>query len=93
MKNEIDFRLILDAYEKIHEHGEARQGQHLLEGIKAFTDHDGYTVFLEGQGVKLRLEFHNKYHLDYDNGSQLDKFIRALKSISEGYQTPGLERG
>lgn len=93
MKNDIDFRLILDAYEKIHTHGEAQQGQHVLEGITAFTDHDGYTVFLEGHGVKMRLEFHNKYHLDYDNGDQLDKFIRALKSIADGYETPGYERG
>ncbi|MCA1766714.1 MAG: DUF3081 domain-containing protein [Idiomarina sp.] len=93
MKNELDNKLMLDAYEKIHTHGEARQGRHYLDGIEAYTDHDGYTVFLEGHGVKLTLQFHNSYHLDYDNERQYDQFIRALKNISKGYETPGLERG
>lgn len=92
MKNEIDHRLMLDAYEKIHTHGKAEQGRHILDGITAYTDHDGYTVFLEGHGVELTLEFHNKYRLNYDNERQFDQFMRAIKNISKGYETPGLER-
>ncbi|EKE80913.1 DUF3081 domain-containing protein [Idiomarina xiamenensis] len=92
MKNEIDQRLVLDAYEKIHRHGEAKQGRHELDGIQAYTDHDGYTVFLEGHNVKMTLEFHNKYRLDYDSEREFDTFIRKLKQISKDYETPGLER-
>jgi hypothetical protein len=92
MKNELDTKLMLDAYEKIQTHGEARQGRHYLDGIEAYTDHDGYTVFLEGYGVTLTLQFHSSYHLNYENQSQVDKFIRAVKNIAEGYETPGYER-
>ncbi|MDT7526059.1 MULTISPECIES: DUF3081 domain-containing protein [Pseudidiomarina] len=88
MKNEIDQRLVLDAYETIHEYGKAEQGKHTLEGISAYTDHDGYTVFLEGHGVRMTLEFHNKYHLDYENERQYEMFMRALENISQGHYEP-----
>ena len=59
-KNDIDQRLVLDAFETIIEYGKPDdEGRKTLEGITAYTDFDGYTVFLEGQGVNMRLEFHN----------------------------------
>ena len=39
----------------------------LYEGICAFSDIDGYTVYLKGSGVLLRFGFHNTYHLDYQH--------------------------
>ena len=92
MKNDIDQRMVLDAYETIHEYGKADdEGRRTLEGITGYTDFDGYTVYLEGHGVKMRLEFHNKYHLDYDNERQFEHFMKALENISKGHYTP--ERG
>lgn len=87
MKNEIDYRLVLDVFEKIHTHGKAEQGAHVLEGITASTDFDGYTVFLEGHRTKLRLEFHNKYHLDYESARDFDAFMRKLEQISNDYDS------
>jgi hypothetical protein len=84
MRNEIDQRLILEAFEKVHEYGKAEDGKHTLDGITVYTDHDGYTVFLEGHGVRMTLEFHNKYHLDYEHQRQLDQFLRALENIVNG---------
>lgn len=89
MKNEIDQRLMLDVFEKIHQHGKAEQGQHTLEGITAYTDHDGYTVYLEGHQVKMRLEFHNKYHLDYENQRDFDLFMGKLNQINRDYPHKG----
>lgn len=89
MKNDIDQRLILDAFEQIHEHGKAEQGKHTLDGITGYTDHDGYTVFLEGHNVKMTLEFHNKYRLDYNSERDFDLFMRKLEQISKGYHKPG----
>ncbi|WP_417690202.1 DUF3081 family protein [Pseudidiomarina sp.] len=91
MKNEVDQRLVLDAYEKIHEHGKAEQGKHTLEGITAYTDHDGYTLFIEGHNVQMRLEFHNKYHFDYNSERDFDMFMRKLEQISRDYHKPGRE--
>lgn len=89
MQNQIDHRLLLDAYEKIHLHGKAEQGKHTLEGITAYTDHDGYTVFLEGHNTKLTLEFHNKYHLDYESVRDYDLFMKKIEQISRDFNAPG----
>ena len=47
MKNEIDSRFILRIFEKIRQHGKSEGGEYHLGGLKAFTDFDGYTVFIE----------------------------------------------
>ncbi len=91
MRNEINQRLVLEAFEKVHQYGKAEQGKHTLDGITVYTDHDGYTVFLEGHGVRMTLEFHNKYHLDYENERQFELFMRALENIAKGHYEPKRE--
>lgn len=85
MKNELDTRQILTVFEKIREHGEADDERHVLEGITAYTDHDGYTVFMESHDVKLRTGFHNTYHMDYDSERSADQFLKKLKQIDRDY--------
>ncbi|GAC15113.1 DUF3081 domain-containing protein [Aliiglaciecola lipolytica] len=83
MKNEVDSRFILNVFEKIREKGETVDGGHLFQGVKAYTDHDGYTVFLEDALVNLRFGFHNQYHFDYEKPEHLEQFEKKLKAISQ----------
>ncbi|TRY30841.1 DUF3081 domain-containing protein [Aliiglaciecola sp. M165] len=83
MKNELDSRFILSVFEKIKEHGEVVEGGHMLENIKAYTDHDGYTLYLEDNQVTLRFGFHNQYHFDYEKADHLEQFERRLKLIEK----------
>lgn len=83
MKNELDSRFVLAVYEKIKQHGKEVEGGHILEGIKAYTDFDGYTVFLEDAQVKLRFGFHNQYHFDYEKEEHYEKFEKKLIAISK----------
>lgn len=83
MKNELDSRLVLSVFEKIKEHGEVVEGGHKLENIKAYTDHDGYTIFLEDNQVSLRYGFHNQYHFDYEHADHLAQFESRLKVIEK----------
>ena len=53
MKNELDGKLILSVYEKIIQHGEDHEDGKLYEGICAFSDIDGYTVYLKGLMIGL----------------------------------------
>ncbi|MCC5879974.1 MAG: DUF3081 family protein [Idiomarina sp.] len=85
MKNELDTRQILNIFEKIREHGEHKDERHVLEGISAFTDHDGYTVYLEGHHTKLATGFHNTYRLDYERQSDAEQFLKKLKYIDREY--------
>jgi hypothetical protein len=85
MKNEIDSKFILSVFEKIRQNGETKGESYLLGGINAFSDFDGYTVFMEDANVKLRFGFHNQYHLDYEKDEHLQQFEKKLKNIDTNY--------
>lgn len=85
MKNEIDSKFILNVFEKIRQHGEPKEQGHSLEGVTAFSDFDGYTVFIEDANVKLRFGFHNQYHFDYEKEEHLTQFEHKLKTIDKNY--------
>ncbi len=89
MQNEINTRFILSVYEKIVTKGEAVEGElegtHQLEGVTAFADFDGYTVYLEDAEVKVRTGFHNTFKVDYDTARALDNFVRKMKHIEANY--------
>ena len=81
MKNSLDNKMLLRVFEKMRQHGKQVDGAYHLNGIKAFTDFDGYTLYLEDATVKLSYGFHNQYHFDYDNQSQFEAFEKKLASI------------
>lgn len=85
MKNELEAKQVLSVFDKIRQHGEAHDGTYLLEGVKAYTDHDGYTVFLEDALVQLRYGFHNQYHFEYQTNEHLEQFKRKLEVIQKDY--------
>lgn len=81
MKNELDTKFLLQVFEKIRQHGEKVDDSYRLNGVKAFTDLDGYTIFIEDAKVKLSFGFHNQYHFDYESRSDYESFEKKLKSI------------
>ncbi len=85
MKNELDSKFLLIVFEKIREHGKKDNEQYLLDGIKAYTDFDGYTLFIEDALVKLSFGFHNQYHFDYESRAHFTAFEKKLKAIDENY--------
>ncbi|MFY8275186.1 DUF3081 family protein [Pseudoalteromonas sp. SSDWG2] len=82
MKNDIDTKTLLNVYEHIQKHGEQTDKGKLFEGLYAYSDTDGYTVYLEGSGVILRFGFHNTYHLDYQHEKNKEDFMKKLESIA-----------
>ncbi|MFT6787210.1 MAG: hypothetical protein ACJAVX_000554 [Pseudoalteromonas rhizosphaerae] len=81
MKNDIEGKQILAVYEQIIQHGEINnEGKH-YKGLTAFSDIDGYTIYLKGSGVLLRFGFHNTYHLDYEHEKHKDDFLKKLGNI------------
>lgn len=82
MKNELDNKVILTAYEKIIQYGDNHEDGKLYHGIHAFSDIDGYTIYLKGSGVFLRFGFHNAYHLDYQSEKNKDDFLQKVNFIA-----------
>ncbi len=86
MKNNLESKHILRVYEYIQQHGEPYElGKH-LEGITAFSDIDGYTIYLQGNGVLLRFGFHNKYDLEYEHSKLKEEFLKKLDVIAKQFQ-------
>ena len=85
MKNEFDSHFVLAVFEKIRSHGKHQDDAYTLEGVKAYTDFDGYTLFIEDASVKLSFGFHNQYHFDYEKAEQMEQFEKKLRHIDASY--------
>ncbi|EGU31849.1 DUF3081 family protein [Vibrio scophthalmi] len=83
MKNDLDSNVILLAYECVMRNGcKTELGKSYL-GIEAFSDYDGYNVYLKGKGVELSMGFHNTYQLNYDQESNKATFLNQLNSLAK----------
>ena len=85
MKNEIDSKLILSVFEKIRQNGQQSDEGYLLDGVRASTDFDGYTLYLSDALVSLSFGFHNQYHFEYQSQEQFEQFYKKLNGIQQQY--------
>lgn len=85
MKNDLESKFLLQVFDKIRQHGKQQEDKYLLEGVTAYTDLDGYTLFVEDKKVKLRFGFHNQYHFDYDSSTDLESFEKKLRQIDKSF--------
>ena len=85
MKNDLESKFLLAVFEKIRQNGKKEGDEYTLGGVKAYTDFDGYTLFIEDALVKLRYGFHNQYHFDYESASHYEAFEKKLKAIVAKY--------
>lgn len=81
MRNELDNKVVLDVFEKVQRMGEPYEDGHILEGIVARSDFDGYSVHLSGSGVSLQLNFHQSYRFDYASDKEKEQFMAKLDYI------------
>ena len=83
MKNELDPTKILHAYEALIEHGTPTEHGKIYEGVEAFSDYDGYSIYLRGNGVELKVGFHNTYHLEYDQEHLKETFLKKVAMLAK----------
>ena len=81
MKNDLDNKLILKAFSIIRERGEQVEKGHFFEGVTAYTDFDGYTLYFETKNVLMSFGFHNTYHLDYHSERDKKDFLQKMRNI------------
>lgn len=85
MKNELDSKFVLGVFEKIRQSGTKTDKGHELEGVTAWSDFDGYTLYLEDNLVQLSWGFHNQYHYRYEQADHLEQFLTRLRHIHKSY--------
>ena len=82
MEKHIEPRIVLQAADKIRQHGEKREWDYLLEGISLMISPDEYTIELRNSKVSLNLFFHNKFKVNSSKQSDLEDFYKILERIS-----------
>jgi hypothetical protein len=83
MKNELDPSKGLRADEMVMDNGAPTEFGKIYQGLEAYSDYDGYNVFMRGNGVELKVGFHNTYHLEYEQEHLRDSFLRKVEMLSK----------
>ncbi|SDG82143.1 Protein of unknown function [Vibrio xiamenensis] len=83
MKNDLEPAKVLLAYEKIIKNGTETEFGKIYQGVEAYSDYDGYTVYMKGNGVELKMGFHNTYHLEYEQERLKEAFIKKVLLLAD----------
>lgn len=85
MNNELDMNGMLRLFELVRQHGERTEQGYRLEGLEAWSDFDGYTIFLRHGSTILTLGFHSQYKFDYPNSAALADFLQLTDRLGRKY--------
>ena len=85
MQNLIDAKLLMKVFSKVEQQGVAVDtpfGKGFeFEGMTIASGFDGYDLYFVADSVTVTLGFHQKYHIDAKDETQIDQFIQRLKRI------------
>ena len=83
MKDGLNSKIILIAYQRVMEQGHVTPNGKMLDGIEAFNQPDGFEVHLQGEGVNLKVCSSNRFHLDYNKRDCRDIFLNKLSMLAK----------
>ncbi|MFA7552637.1 MAG: DUF3081 family protein [Spongiibacteraceae bacterium] len=81
MDKKFDVAQALRVIAKVVSKGEKKDDEYSLHGLCASEDFDGYRVYLHDDYVKLSVDFHNTYTLDFSNRAALELFLSKIHDI------------
>lgn len=71
----------LELFNHVLTHGTKKRSKMCLGSLCAWHEADGYTCYLEFNGVTLTLLFHNRFSYEYDEESGLLTFKSETEKI------------
>ena len=83
MEHKIDKHQILKVFSKISKHGHVKSNGHVLDGIYAESDWDGYNLFLSNQNVTIRVQFHNTCKVEFKHKFHFEEFLETINKIDK----------
>ena len=76
MEQKIDVKQALRVFQHVLDHGEKTgEDEWSLEGVFASPNTDGYVATLRNDYVRMDIQFHNTYNLDFLNTKERDAFL------------------
>ncbi len=82
-ERKIEASAVLLAYQTIITRGERIADGHVLDGLTAVADHDGYSVMLSDGTVTVRVLFHNRVAIEAPSGKALEQFVMRINAMSD----------
>ena len=82
MKNSVDLKRCLIAYNAITSKGELKAGKYHYQGLQAWAEFDGYHCFLAYGDVVVTLMFHGKYDVQFADKDSLKRFDKKLYELT-----------
>ena len=89
MDKKFDVAQALRVIAIVLDQGEKKDDEHYLHGLYASEGFDGYRVYLRDDYVKLEVDFHNTYNLDFDNQKVLELFLSKIHDVDAKSTTAG----
>ena len=83
MDDKIHVKEVLEVFGKITAKGKKTEDGHVLNGITAKSDFDGYTIILCNDYVTLTVFFHNKFTFEYSSSKERDVFLERMTVIKK----------
>ena len=81
MDKKFDVAQALRVITKIIDQGEKKDGEYYLHGLYASEGFDGYRVHLRDDFIKLDVDFHNTYNLDFSDHKALELFLSKMHDV------------
>jgi len=81
MDKKFDVTQALRVIAEVIEKGEKKDDEYYLHGLYANEGYDGYRVHLHDDYVKLDVDFHNTYNLDFSDQKTLELFITKIHDV------------
>ena len=81
MDEKSDVRKAFRAFGTMLAEGQRVGNEYHLNGLVAYTDHDGYTVTIRNDFVKLDIFFHNKFSFNYSNRKEKLLFLEKINAL------------
>lgn len=89
MDKKFDVSQALRVVAKVIELGEKKDDEYYFHGLHASEGFDGYRVHLHDDYVKLDIDFHNTYNLDFNDHKALELFLSKIHDVDAKSATAG----
>jgi len=83
MDDKIHVKEALEVFGKVTARGTKTEDGHVLNGLTAKSDFDGYTIILCNDYVTLTVFFHIKFTFEYTSVKERDSFLEKMLAIKK----------
>ncbi len=83
MEEKVNVKSALRVFSRITSEGERVGDEYVLNGLRAYSDYDGYTITICNDYASLDIFFHNKFSFKFSNRKEKIAFLEKLNNLAK----------